>query len=355
MRINLQQLSESRCAEALGLCGAGNLRALASYVNEATERLLYAFGETGPFGCWDKAAFRVLREDPYITLPTGYARAVNLDICRVPVKVQNEFVEFLDQGIGLQTICDCSGVRAAYDRNNFPTAYDLPTTNQYLRLYATDSRDFGQTIIFSQAKDQNGNYVYETSGLNQVTGAQLILANPFATTTFIVTSFANIIKPVTFGDVVLRAVDATTGAETFLARYLARETTPVYRRYFLEKLPQQCCMPGFPATDPPTSVITAMLKKEWTPATQPSDMLLISSIAALKEACLAVKYGECDSANGQGLNGTHWKSAIKLLNDQLTHYLGSEQPAINVRPYQSEGLNTGGWGTCADGWNLQMI
>lgn len=352
MRITLQQFSESRAAETLGLCGPGNLRALASYVNEATERLLYAFGETGPYGCWDKAVFRVLHTDPYITLPPQYARAVNLDFCRVPVKVQNEWVEFLDQGIGLQTICECAGVRAAYDRGGFPTAYDLPPTNQLLRIYATDSRDLGVSIIFCNAKDQNGNNIYETSGLNQISGCQLFLAQPFFTTGFIVTSFNGIIKPVTYGDVVLKAVDATTGAETFLSRYTARETTPAYRRYFLQKLPRQCCLPNLPATTPPTAIITAMLKKEWVPVREPSDLLLINSIAGLKEACLAVKYGECDSANGQGLNGTHWKAAIKILNQQLIHYLGEETPAINVRPFQTEGLELG---RCGDGWNIGMI
>lgn len=353
MRLTLQQFAESRAAEALGVCG--NLPALASYVNEATESLLVAFGETGPFGCWDKVVFRVLREDPYLTLPAQYARAANMDICRLPIRVQNEWMEMLADGIGLQTICECNGVRAAYDRGGFPTAFDLPPTNQLLRIYVTDPRDVGATVVFSDAKDQNGNGIYGTNGLQQINGFALISALPFVTSSFIVTKFSGIEKPTTFGDLVLKAVDATTGEETFLSRYTPRETLPSYRRYFLKLLPRQCCGPNFPQTTPPTVQITAMLKREWVPVSQPTDVLLVQSFKALKEECLAVKFGEMDSGNGLTISEVHHRKAVKLLNQQLIHYLGQEQPAINVRPYQTLGLESGGWGSCGNGVNLQMV
>lgn len=353
VRITVKQFADSRASQVAGLCDS-NISGVCSYLNEATERMLYAFGETGPFGCWDKVVFRVLQDVPYITLPAKYARAANMDVCRVPIRVQNEWIEMLAEGIGLQTICDCLGVRAAYDRGGFPTAFDLPPANQLLRIYVTDARDVGATIIFSDAKDQNGNGIYATASLNQIDGFPLVTASPFVTSTFIVTAFAGIEKPVTYGDIVLKAVDATTGVETFLSRYTPRERLPSYRRYFLNKLPRECCLPGALQTTPPTAVITAMLKLEYMPVSQPTDVLMIGSYAAMKEACLAVKMAEMDTANGQTLAAIHEKKAIKLLNQQLSHYLGNEQPAINVRPYQAIGLN-GGFGTCNDGVNIGMM
>lgn len=337
MRITVQQFANSRAAQSLGLC-ATNLLGVCSYLNEATERLLNAFSETGPYGCWDKVVFNVDRASPYITLPARYARAVNMDVCRMPVRVQNEWVEVLLDGIGLQSICDGQngcGVRAAYDRANVPTAFDLPASNQLLRIYPTSASDIGKQIIFSDALDQNGNGIYSAAGLSSIGGFPLVLQSPFTTTSFIVTSFAGIEKPVTAGDVVLKSVDATTGVETFLSRFTPQETNPSYRRYYLHALPAGCCPCP---TNPCQAQITAMLKLEYVPTCRATDVLLIGSIPALKEECLAIKYSEQDTAASQQFAILKHRNAVRLLNEQLAHYMGTEMPAINVMPTPVIGL-----------------
>lgn len=344
-RITVQQFADSRAAQALGFCN-NNILALCSYLNEATERLLNCFAETGPWGCWDKLVFNVNRTDPYLTLPAKYARAVNMDLCRIPLRVNNEWTEVLFDGIGLQKFDNCNrqrGVTAAFDRGNVPTAYDLPASNQYVRLYLTDTRDVGASITFAGAKDQNDNMIYATNGNNTVVGFSLSLASPFVTSSFIVTSFENIEKPVTFGDVVLKAVDATSGEETFLARYLARETNPTYRRYYLNALPCGCCeVPD----NPEQLQITAMCKVEYVPTCQPTDLLLIGCIPALKEECLSIRYSEMDTPNAIQMAAIKHREAVKLLNQQMAHYEGTEQPAVNLRPQASIGL--------VETWNLGM-
>lgn len=315
-------------------------------LNEATERLLNCFSETGPYGCWDKVVFNVDRTTPYATLPAKYARAASINACRFPMRISNEWQETLFEGIGLQTQCagaNGCGVEGAFDRGNKPTAYDMPAGASYLRIYLTDIRDVGKQVIFSSAVDANGNGIYSSSGYSNVDGFPLVLQTPFTTSAFTVTSFSGIEKPVTYGDIVLRAVDPTTGAETFLSRYTPQETNPWYRRYYLHSLPNGCC--ACP-TNPCQVQITAMLKLEYRPTCQPTDVLIIGCIPALKEEAMAIRFSEMDSVNGAQLAEIHHRKAVKLLNQQLAHYEG-EQPAVVVMPYQSIGLGRGGL-------NLQM-
>lgn len=347
MRSTVLDFANSRAAQALGYCNT-DIPAICSVLNEATERLLNCFGETGPYGCWDKVVFNVNRTTPYLTLGARYARAANMDACRFPLRVSNEWQEVLFEGVGLQTQCagdrGC-GAESAYDRGNVATAFDMPVGASYLRIYLTNARDVGKQVIFSGAIDASGNGIYSTSGYNRVDGFPLILQTPFATSAFTVTSFAGIEKPVTYGDIVLRAVDPNTGVETFLSRYTPQETNPWYRRYYLHNLPNGCC--ACP-TNPCQVQVTAMLKLEYRPICQPTDVLIIGCSPALKEECMAVRFSEMDSTNGAQLAELHHRKAVKLLNQQLVHYLGAEQPAIVVQPYQSIGLGRGGL-------NLQMM
>lgn len=344
MRIKLSDVAASRIPQVLGLCSS-NTVALASYVNEAVQRLIGCANETGWFGGWAKVVFPITKEDPYITLPPQFCRIVNMDLCKLPIRIQNSWYEVLVDSIGLRTKCDgrCNGPIESYDRELVPTAFDLPDENQMLRLYLTDSRDVGARILFSQAEDSNGNGIYSTDGLNTVDGFYLTLASPFVTSAFIVTSFYTLSKPVTYGDVVLKAVDATTGAETFLARYTPSETNPTWRRYLVTGVPDCCCRDG----SQQSPQITAMCKYEYVPVTQPTDFLIIGNIPALKAECESIRYGELDSGNGAQLSALKHKEAIRLLNQELQHYEGHDYPAVVVVPNQAIGLNQ-------YGWNLQM-
>lgn len=341
MRIKLSDVMASRIPQAVGFCNSDTV-AVASLINEATQRLIGAASQTGWWGGWARAVFSVSKTNPYLTIPPQFARAVNFDACRTPISLGNEWVEFLEDGIGLQTICDglngCS-VRAAYSRGSVPTAFDLPDANSYIRVYYTNSRDVGKRILFSGVKDANDVGVYTADGLNKVDGFFLVFQAPFSTSTFVVKSVSDIAKSETYGDIVIRAVNASTGAETFLSRLTSKETNASYRRYYFHALPCACC----PCPSTPGFVqITAMLKYEFIPVSQPTDFLIIGNIPALKEEVMSLRFSEMDSVNGTQLAESHHRKAVKLLNDELNHYMNRDEPAINVGPFQTIGLGRGG-------------
>lgn len=335
MRARLSDLSQSRLPQVLGEC-AGNLPAIASYVNEATQRLLYQFAETGFWGAWAKVVFNVPRATPYLTLPSIFARAVNIAECRSPVRLSNEWYEFLEDGIGLQSRCaNACNVPGVYDRGMFSTAYDLTATNQLLRIYYTDERDIGKRVLVSGALDQNGNGIYSQDGTSKVNGFWLTLENPFTTTAYIVTGFTAIAKDVTYGDVLLKQVDADTGAEVLLARYTPQETNPQYRRYLVSSGMCGCCCSN--PNDSTQIQVTAMCKYEYRPVSQPSDFLLCANIPALKLACESIRHSEMDNPAAQQMSLLKWSQATKALNDELQHQLG-DAPAITVSVGYARGL-----------------
>lgn len=330
MRITLQDFALSRAPQVLGLC-SDNLPGIASYVNEAIQRLLMSATEDGWWQGWDRITFNVNRDNPYITLPSRYARLIGLDTCRIPMPIATEWFEFLEAGIGLQTTCTAKngcGMKAVFSRGTVTTITDLTATNQYIRVYYTDVRDVGQQITFYNALDQNSVNIYSQNGLVPVNGFFLTLQAPFATTAFIVTKFQSISKPVTYGDVVVKQVDATTGTEVLLARILATEKSPTYVRYLITGLPPNCC-------DPNTSTVqlTAMAKLDFYPVANPTDQLLIGNIPALKLECESIRFSEMDVANAAELSALKHRQAVNLLNKELQHYGGSESLSVNVAPF----------------------
>lgn len=349
MRITVSDVEQSRIPQVLGICREDAAR-LCSYLNEAQLRLIQAGSETGWFNGWAKVVFNVSRTDPYITLPSQFARMAALDVCQFPVRIQNEWYEFLDAGIGLQknflNQCAWPGLTDGYDRNNVPTAFDLPSTNQLLRVYLTDQRDIGTKFFVNVALDQNGNGIYSNDVSTQVQGALITLDYPFVTTDYIVTAFSSITKvglntqATTYGDVVFKSVDDTTGVETFLSRYTPQESTPQYRRYFIKALPRNCCC----SDSEDTAQVTTLCKYDYRPVVNPSDVLIIGNIAALKCECESIRYAEMDSMEGQALSVKKHLDAIKLLNAELSHYLGRNNPATNWAPFGNARLERQGIG-----------
>lgn len=336
MRLTLQQVAESGLLTRIGLC-TGDYPRMARAVDQAQRRLIMAAGENGWWGGWAKTVFNVVRSDPYITLPAQFARMIAMDVCRQPVKIQNEWYEFLEAGIGLQTECNNCSPLQSYERGTVSTAYDLTSTNQKLRIYPTDVRDVGKRVLISGAKDANGNGIYTQDVNNPVIGFMMTLQLPFTTSDYVVTSFTGIQKSETYGDVVFKQVDATSGAESLLARYEPKTITPQYRRYYLHGLPQRCCVVP---NDPSDTVrVTTMLKYEWQPVSRPTDFLLIGNLDALVEECQAVYYAEMDDLESQAKVVVHHNNAIRLLNAELRHYQGVTRPAVAVSPWGTAHLN----------------
>lgn len=340
------EFRKSRAPQVLGSC-ANNAVALASYVNEATERLVKAAGETGWFGTWQKVVFNVSTSDPYITLPRSIARIVDLDVCKQPVTIHNEFYEFLEAGIGLQPTnsCNCStpcNILSTYERGSFPTLKDLDSTGnpKVLRVYPTSIRDVGGTRILLQGLDQNGNVIRSLDNGIDIEGEYVVLLSPFADTVNRFSTITGVQKDITSNDVLLYQVDTVTGTQVLLSRYEASETNPSYRRYFINGLSTINCCDGLP-----TAQVTAMAKLDFVPVAIDQDWLLIGNIPALKLECEAVRYAEFDNPQSQAMAERKHKQAIKLLNEELNHYMGRTSPIVNFAPFGTAKLINANVGT----------
>jgi hypothetical protein len=327
--LRLKDIRESRIPEAIGACAADNGK-LIEIVNEAQQRLIFAGGETGWWGSWFKVAFNVdSAADPYITTPRNIARLIDMDVCRRPVRIQNQFYEFLEAGVGLQpSRCGCNQIET-YDRGLYPTFSDMGA-NTRLRFYITDAADVARRVLV-QGTDQNGMTIYSLDGIDQVQGLYLDFTQPFVDMPYSLTALTGLQKDYTVGPVRVFEVDQTTGVQRLLLTMEPGEEVAGYRRYFLNGIPRNCCDPANPANT--TVQVTAMAKLAFIPVAVDTDYLTIQNLPAMKEACMAVRFGEMDDAMSAGMNGVHSKAAIKLLNGELVHHLGKERPAINYAPF----------------------
>lgn len=327
MRRTLKDISTSNIPHVVGFCREDYPRLTGEYINPATEELMNLASETGWWGGWDKIVINLPCSEPYLTLPPQYSRLIDIAVCRWPIPVFNEFYEVLEAGIGLQTPCQgrygC-GLQAAFERSNVPTAVDLTPTNQLLRVYISDARDINKRIIFLDARDGNGLGIYSTDIQHQIQGFPLVFNQPFTTSSFIVSAFSAIVKDVTFGDVILKQVDATTGAEVQLARYGPQQTNPVFRRYYI-----QAGCPTSLGTGATARQVTAMAKLEFRPVSEPTDMLLISNLPALEAKCDSLRLQRMDNPQAKAMSLLRHRQAVKMLSQELAAHTGIK-PSVNV-------------------------
>jgi hypothetical protein len=335
--LRLKDVRQSRIPQVIGLCAADNGE-LPQFVNEAQRRLIKAGGETGWWGSWMRTAFNVdTVNDPFITCPRSIARLIDMDVCRHPVRIQNEFYEFLEAGIGLQPQNNCGvdslrncNLMESYDRGLFPTFSDLVPGNKRLRFYITDAADVSRRVIV-QGMDGNGQVIRSLDGHFQIQGIALTFSTPFVQTPFDISFISGLQKDQTIGIVQIYEYDTTTGTQRLISTMEPTEEVAGYRRYFLNGGPASCCDPA--ATGTTTVQVTAMAKLAFIPVVADTDYLVIQDLDALKEACQAVRYGEMDDSTSAQQTQLRRSNAIGLLNGELRHHLGKDRPAVNFAPW----------------------
>lgn len=339
--MTLNQIAATTIPQSIGCC-QGDLNTLAAYLNEAIQSLVNSAGETGWSFGWKRVVFNVDPDNPYIICPREIARLVNADVRNHPTRINNEWYEFLEGGPGLQTTCQCGidschcGSLGIFDRGYFPPLEIA--ANNYVRVYLTDTRDVGRRILFSRALDANGVRIYTQDGVNAIDGFYLTLENSFVTSSFEVTGFEAILKDATYGDVILKTVDADTSVETTVARIQPDELTPAYRKYFIKNLPAPCNYDT-------TTQITALAKLEFIPLVRGTDFLLISNIPALRLECESIRYSKIEKAEMQNLSILKHKQAIRQLQNEQRHIYGEQRPAITQPLAGIEHLRYHGIGT----------
>lgn len=343
---DLRLYNNGKFAVSQGFC-VGDVPSIAGAANSCIQRLILEGDQYGWWGGWAKVVFYVSRTAPYITVPYQFSRIIGMDMCRFPIRVQNEFYEVLEDGIGLRgPNTGFCGPKEAYDRGVFPTMVDLTGTNQILRVYLSDPTDVGKNIYIQNATDQNGNGIYSQVNGQNINGFLMQFASPFVDSPFGVNSFGAVYKDVTNGDIILKQVDPTTGTETTLSRYTPNETGPAYRRYFLSDIPWSCCEPPNLPPIPGIVAVTCMAKYEFTPVSGDLDPLIVSNLEALIEEGQALQFSTMESPQALTNEAKHHRRAINLLQKELTHYTGArDQPAVNWSPFGTASLCRAGVGT----------
>ena len=347
-RTRIIDVQNSTLPKAIGLC-ASDTAGICSAVNEAVSQLILAAGETGWWGTFARMVFNVATTDPYITLPREVARLINIDVCRRPTRIQNEFYEFLEFGNGWQGDVPQSGncnannsckLMEGYDRGIVVTFADLVPGNKVIRVYPTDARDAAARTLI-QGLDQNSNVIYSDDGAIQVEGVYLNLNGPFQSTPMVISKLTGIQKDVTAGIVRYYEYDTVTMVSRLLLTMQPTETTASYRRLFLNGLPNNCCT----GSTPGTSQVTAMAKLEFIPCRIPEDYTLINNINAIKEECQSQRYSDMDNPTAFQLSTAHHRTAVNLLNKELMHYQGKQNVAIQFHPFGSARLEAQAIGT----------
>jgi len=349
-RLRLYDVMISRLPSLLGLC-QDNVPQISNYVNSAQRRLLYAreAREEGWYGTWAEVAFNVSQATPYITLPREIARLEALNVCNVPVRVRNQWFEYLTFGDGRMpkdnVWRNSNGIlTGAYTRNNVVTASEMTNAPQYIVAYSTDAQDVGKRTLI-QGLDSSGNPIYSVDVTTPVTGVFLSLQSPTSVSTAMTLSaLTGIQKDVTIGEVRYYQHDPATGDETWLLTMQPGETTADYRRYYLNNLPATCCwatelLQGCPTGNSTTSIqVMALAKLDLIPVRVQTDWLLIQNLEAIIEECQSVRYSEMDEAMAVKISAEKHKLAIGLLNGEQAHYLGLTQPAVSFYPFGSARL-----------------
>ncbi len=350
-KLRLYDVRMSRLPTVIGLC-RGDVPGIAGYVNSAQRRLLYAkeAGDEGWYGTWAEIAFNVSRTQPYWTAPRDVARLQAVDICQKPYPINNQLFEYLQFGNGRlpkQTFRCTPVITQVFTRNTVPTFVDLPTPPNLIRVYFTDPADIQAGLrVLLQGSDNNDIPIWTQDGLNQVQGIFVVADTPFASPITPFNTLTGIQKDQTQGQVKIYAVDQTTGAQTLLVTMQPDETTAAYRRYYFDNLPATCCQNALTnLTTPQTLTLTGIVKLELMPVFVDTDYCLIQNLEAIIEEAQSIRYSEIDTPQAKQMAQEKHKQAIGLLNGELAHYIGIDEPAVEFAPFGAAHLHTQRIGT----------
>jgi hypothetical protein len=298
-------------------------------------------GEEGWYGCFAEIAYKVSRNQPYVTTGRDVARLEAVNMGNQVWTINNVFAEYQQFGNGRlpkrRPYCDWPA-SAVFSRNNVPVFVDPPENiPYYIFVFALNPVDQqGATRVFVQGTDPSGNTIYSLDGSNRVQGEFLTLASPFVSSTNVFQGLpTGIQKDVTQGALQFFWVNATTGVQILMLTMEPGETTASYRRYYFNALPQRCCPPPIPGAAPTDITVTAIAKLELIPVTTDTDYCLIQSQEAIINECEAIRYEGMDNPTSHGMADRKHKKAVQLLNGQLAHYLGIDNPAVSFKPFGS--------------------
>jgi hypothetical protein len=330
LRLRMADVKASRIPEVLGICATDDR--LADYTNESQERMLHRGNWVGT-----QAQHIIRTINGKITWPRHVLVPNGVSLCGCNLDIRNEWYEFLGNGPGLQD--ETCGYRQVIDRGISVAFDDIDEEgmgDKKIRVYCDLSVDVGKVVTL-QGTDENGARVMTIVSGSWIDGEQITLAqSPGTLSTKKYTKLLGAIKDETIGWVRGYEVDSGTGLNTkALFVYDPTETLPTYRRSVISGYGQE------DATNVQT--ITAWCNMRHIPvrrnhAVNDNDYLQITSLAALKEMCLSVKYAE---DHDQARAEMHEGRCRRELEGELARYRG-EGTILNVRAAPSDTWGAGG-------------
>ena len=278
------------------------------YVNEAQERLMYKGSWPGTY-----VSYAIKNSNGLITWLRQLETIESVIVKETPGVIRNEWFEFLESGPGLLDKDDGDAL-TLLARGESVTVSDIGGLDSTLKVYTTIAADAGADVLF-QGYDEDGDWIRTLYDGNYVDGEYVTLASTPVTTTSKFTVVVGVQKPVTLGNVKVYEYIASDESERLIANYQPTEQRPVYRRSLI---------PGIP-DDNTTRNVTVVGKLRFLPTVNDTDWLYIGYESAIKEMVMSIRKAEMNLPQEASI---YERRAVKLLEEQLMHYLGDGAVAV---------------------------
>lgn len=312
MRLTLADLKLSSLPALMGIasCDARFLE----IVNEAQQRLVMS-----PDTWWETyQKYRMSTCSGMVTWPRQVANIISIAVDCTPYTIRNEWFEFLESGYGQRTSCSlCSPT--VIDRGTACVFDDIDTSgnDKTLKLYSSVAETAGLTMGIL-GWDAGGEWIKTVVGGSWVDGEWLsVPTDPLAPVQSGQnwSAITDIIKPITNSELRLYEYDAGTNTQRTIGIYESDETRPRYRRTLIGGI-------GNGVNSTTAHTVTAMVKREFIPARNDNDFLLIGNFPALKEMCIGIV-----KSNGSNLQeaSLRMQAAARLMDAEASHYIGQSR------------------------------
>lgn len=268
-----------------------------------------------------------------LVMPRYVQQIRRINICNRAFPVHNGWWEFLafnqsycgwgsqvDGWRGQQCGLTQQGTSAVFQ--------DVMGDGRLIRAYPRCQGDVGKTMTIFGV-DNNGQPLVTIDPNTGIAtqGVQIVLALPFGSTNTYVRRIDYVVRDQTSMIVDVYAYNATTNLLEDIAHYEPSETTPTYARYKLNGGWQGQANVTSPGCCGVARGVLMMVKLAYIPAINPTDLVLISNVDALKKMFQSIKFENANDIQNAKLCEA---DAISEMNREFENNFPDEQFAAAV-------------------------
>lgn len=300
-------------------------------LNTACRRLLKRGKYFGTFG-----RYRMCVTSGCLTLPPQIATIESIAVCGRPIRLHDQWFEFLENGLGPtqctstngEGSCFAGGLGCAGDakyRGRYPTFADVTGLDKKLLLICDLVADVGVEVLVL-GYDENNNWIRTTQNGVMADGEIITLAQSPGTVS---THIFKVITDIQFNQAhdgqcwlysLAPPYDAATSDKVMLGNYQYFETRPSYARYYIGGMLTGSDGEG----SCNLTTVDVMAKHDFIPVVKDNDYLVIGNLDALEFMIQALeKYRNAVSQTQVAEAMAFEKLAENELEKELDHYRGS--------------------------------